>query len=95
MRLGFVLSVGMIALMPVAGAAEDTPAMDCAEQAELVMQAVNARAEGEPKRKTRRMLRAALDREAGDMLADFIYTLPEDQLTDAVGDAYKAQCEAL
>ena len=66
----------------------------CLRSVEIVMQAVTARAEGKSRMQTRRMLRAALDRNAGDQLNDFVWSLPEDQLTDAVGEAWRAQCEA-
>ena len=66
----------------------------CLKSVEIVMAGVNARAEGQTKAQTRRMLRAALDRNAGDQLNEFIWALPEDQLTDAVGEAWKAQCGA-
>ncbi|MBV2360320.1 hypothetical protein KUH32_11075 [Thalassococcus sp. CAU 1522] len=68
---------------------------DCDAQAALVMQAVESRATGEPMRKTRRALREELGRTAGDALAEWIYALPPEQLTDAVGESWKAQCEAL
>ncbi len=86
----------LVLLAPGSALADETPAVrDCAAQAALVMQAVTARVEGEPMRKTRRMLRAELDRTAGDMLAEWIYGLPEAQLTDEVGKLWQAQCEAL
>ncbi|MCC1491727.1 hypothetical protein [Cognatishimia sp. F0-27] len=74
--------------------ADEAKEQACDKQVALVMQAVNARAEGQSMRKTRTMLRKELDRTAGDALAEWIYALPEAQLTDAVGDAWKTQCMA-
>lgn len=68
---------------------------DCAAQADLVMEVVNGRADGIRKGKARRVLRAGLDRTAADMLAEWVYALPEEQLTDEVGKTWKTQCEAM
>lgn len=86
-----------VAVVPFVAVADELPRadVDCAGQAALVMQAVTARRDGDGMRKTRRMLRQELDRTAGDMLAEWIFSLPEDQLTEAVGEMWQAQCEAL
>ena len=76
--------------------AQDEAAVSkCDKTAMVVQQAVDARLDGDSKRKTRRMLSAELDRTAGEQLAEFIYGLPEDMLTDDVAAQFKAQCEAL
>ena len=41
------------------------------------------------------MLRDALDPGAGDRLAEFVWTLPEDQLDARVAEAWRARCDAL
>lgn len=74
--------------------AQDAELLNCDTQVEVVMAAVNARADGQPLRRIRRDLRNRLGREAGDLLTEWIYTLPESQLTDAVGDAWRVQCVA-
>ncbi|PYG27050.1 hypothetical protein [Pelagimonas varians] len=68
---------------------------DCDAQAALVMDVVNDRVDGVRKGKARRVLRAALDRTAADMLADWVYALPEEQLTDEIGKTWKTQCAAM
>lgn len=68
---------------------------DCDRVSEVVMGAVNARVAGDTKNKTRRALRHELGRTAGDELAEWVYALPEEMLTDEVGKAWKSQCESL
>lgn len=85
------------AALPLAGAAsaQEAAAPDCDRVAEIVMGAVNARAKGESKAGARRVLRSELGRTAGDELANWVYALPEEMLTDEVGAAWKSQCETL
>ncbi|KUF09260.1 hypothetical protein [Pseudoponticoccus marisrubri] len=94
MRLPVLPALLSACLLPLAHPAA-AQAPDCAAQAEIVMQAVTARAEGRPKSEAVAGLSAALDAEAASMLSDWIWTLPEDQLTSAVGEAWQTQCEAL
>lgn len=75
--------------------AEESEKPDCDAQVALVMEVVNGRVDGVRKGKARRVLRQGLDRTAADMLADWVYTLPEEQLTEEVGLAWKTQCDAL
>ena len=84
-----------VTALAVAGPAFAQGKTDCAQQAEIVMGAVEARADGQSKRKTRATLNDALGKDAAKALADWIYTLEPEQLTDDVGKAYKVQCEAL
>lgn len=76
-----------------------TPALaedyDCARAAEVVMKAVSARADGAPQAEASKSLTAELGEGVGDQLAAWVYALPPEQLTDAVGEAWKTQCEAL
>ncbi|MGH1413678.1 MAG: hypothetical protein ACRBB0_09290 [Pelagimonas sp.] len=75
--------------------AEEPVKPDCEAQAALVMEVVNGRNEGVRKGKARRQLRAGLGKTAADMLSEWVYELPPEQLTDEIGIAWKAQCEAL
>ncbi len=84
-----------LTLFVAAGPAFAQNKADCEKQAEIVMSAVEGRADGQSKRKTRSALTDALGKDAAKALSDWIYTLEPDQLTDAVGVAYQAQCEAL
>lgn len=90
------LALSMLAL-PLAGAAEaqEAAARDCDRVAEIVMGAVNARADGASKAKARRALRSELGQTAGDELANWVYGLPEEMLTEEVGQAWKSQCQTL
>ncbi|MBY6003532.1 hypothetical protein KUV62_06420 [Salipiger bermudensis] len=95
LRLTLAASLGLLASLPLAASAQQDKAAACAESAGIVMQAVESRKEGVAKSKARAALRDQIgDRGAGDMLADWIWSLPEDQLTDEVGAAWEAQCLA-
>lgn len=78
--------------LPFAGLAQER---DCEAQAVIVMDGVEARAEGATLEQTREALGDTLPEQAAGMLAQWIHALPEDQLTDAVGAAWQAQCESL
>ena len=71
----------------------------CQARADLVVQAFNARKEGETKRKVRRDMQAALDRTAAEMLAEFVWSVPEEALTEEeigkAGAMFLDQCKAL
>ncbi len=89
-----VLLAALICAAPMVSA-EEAVKPDCDAQAALVMDVVNGRIDGVRKGKARRVLRAGLDRTAADMLAEWVYELPQDQLTDEIGTAWKARCETL
>lgn len=76
-----------------------TPALaqdyDCNRAAEVVMQAVEARVDGASQEDAGKALTAELGEGVGDQLAAWVYALPPEQLTPAVGEAWKTQCEAL
>ncbi|MBN9889230.1 hypothetical protein [Salipiger abyssi] len=91
LRAGLILAVAMAVAGPVLAQSKTE---QCATSAGIVMTAVQARKDGESKAKARRALREALDRTAGDMLAEWIWELPEEQLTEEVGAAWEAQCLA-
>ena len=90
----------LILAAPVAAQQSGTDGADterlqsCTRQAQLVVGAVEARADGVSQRRARRGLRKELGPEAAEMLSAWIYSLPEEQLTPAVGDAWQAQCIA-
>lgn len=69
--------------------------MDCAAQSDFVMSLVEGRKDGVPRDEAESSAVATLDENAGALLAEWVYTLPEDQLTDAIGVAWKTQCEAM
>ncbi|EPX85575.1 hypothetical protein [Salipiger mucosus] len=86
---GFLL----IALLSAgAASAQSTKEERCEASAAVVMEAVQARLDGMQKSRVRRALIRELDRTAGEMLADWIYGLPESELTPQVGETWKAQC---
>lgn len=90
-----ILSFCLTALTgPVLAEAAPEKVAACEKSTAVVMAGVQARRDGVPMRKARREMHAALDRTAGDVLAEWIYGLPEDQLTDEIGEAWKAQCLA-
>lgn len=94
MRTLVVFGLVLAAAMPVS-AKSDTQgdkAARCETSAKMVMEAVQARKDGIPQKRTERELRRALDRDAGSMLAQWIYTLPEEQLTLDVGRSWEQQC---
>lgn len=72
----------------------------CTEQAGLVMQVVAARSAGMNVRRAERRVQRNLteelkkyDRFIGH-IAQWVYSLPEDQLGTEVGTAFEAQCKA-
>lgn len=89
-----ILLAALVLTAPMAMAQEPLKP-DCDAQAALVMDVVNDRVDGVRKGKARRVLRAELDRTAADMLADWVYALPEEQLTDEIGKTWKTQCAAM
>ncbi|GGF80710.1 hypothetical protein SAMN05216376_11543 [Mameliella alba] len=57
--------------------------------------AVQARLDGDSKSKVRRTMTREMGKDAAGQLVDFIFLLPEAQLTPDLGKAARAQCEAL
>ncbi|WP_353472828.1 hypothetical protein PVT71_02005 [Salipiger sp. H15] len=90
MRNLVILGLALAAATPVS--AQSDKAARCETSAKMVMEAVQARKDGIPQKRTERELRRALDRDAGTMLAQWIYGLPEDQLTLDVGRQWEKQC---
>ncbi|GGG80990.1 hypothetical protein GCM10011415_33090 [Salipiger pallidus] len=97
MRTNALFAIALIAAGPVlsVGAAHAQDKSEaCAQSAAVVSAAVEGRQAGQSKSAVRNALRDALDREAGDMLAEWIWSLPQEQLTPAIGEAFEAQCLA-
>ncbi|MCZ4353322.1 hypothetical protein O4H61_12405 [Roseovarius aestuarii] len=91
----------LIALMiPLAGPAFAGKAENCAATAGIVADAVAQRADGKDLSDTVAFLGSdaggvkARYREAVPALVDWVYTLPEDQLTDAAPKAFEDACLA-
>lgn len=91
-RLALVLP---LLLLPHAGSAQQYDPQECAEQARMVMVGVTARAEGRSRDQAIRALIDELPEDVATMLADWIYALPPEVLTEQVGEAWRAQCQAL
>ena len=91
-RLALVLT---LLLLPRAGGAQQYDPQECAEQARMVMVGVTARAEGRNRDQAIRALDGELPEDVAAMLVDWIYALPPELLTEQVGEAWRAQCEAL
>ncbi len=69
--------------------------LSCAAQTALVSDAIDARVAGEDVTAVRMMLTEAILDEAADMLAQWIYSLPDENLSDDTVVAFQTQCEAL
>lgn len=67
----------------------------CAQTEAWFKLAVDSRVNGRSKADVRTTLRAEMERKAADQLADFVFTLPANMLTPAVGQAAREQCELL
>ncbi|MDJ0821410.1 MAG: hypothetical protein QNJ09_06315 [Paracoccaceae bacterium] len=90
--------LGFVALIWAAGALAQQASggpLDCDAQAALVKQAVTDRDAGVSLEDTKTGLHAALGEEAGAMLAEWIYSLPEGTSAGDVAAAWKTQCAAL
>jgi hypothetical protein len=89
-----VILAGLL-LVPggVVGASEAKTS--CEAQAAMVMEVVTGRVEGKRQKAAERKLRKALGRDAAELLAAWVYSLPEEHLTEEVGTAWQAQCESL
>lgn len=89
----------LFAIIAAPALAQDKEAL-CENSARVVNAVVLERAAGASKKKAvRRVVRSlegdlALFKEAVPPLADWVYTLPEEQLTDEPAAAYKATCLA-
>ncbi len=93
------LSCGLALLAGAASAeTEAQKAERCAAQADIVTQAVDARAQGRDAPGTKEMLTAADSRVPARYapgitpLVEWVFTLPQDQLTLDVGGAFEKQC---
>lgn len=100
MRFIIAPVVAITLAAPVSAQDTETEAeAGCRAQADMVVEAFNSRRDGDSKRKVRRGLREAVGRTAGDMLADHIWTVPPESLTDeaiaAVGKDFMAKCLTL
>lgn len=85
---------GIWASVAVAQDAEN-PLDKCAQTEAWFMMAVDARLAGDSLRKVRRALTKEMGLTAAEQLTDFVFALPEAQLTPEVGKLARAQCEAL
>ncbi|WP_375260002.1 hypothetical protein [Citreimonas sp.] len=94
-RFAFVLALSSLPLLPGLARAQQYDRQECASQAEMVMTGVNARAEGRSRDQAIDALADRLPTDVAGMLVDWIYALPPELLTDKVGEAWRAQCEAL
>ncbi|MCA0938825.1 hypothetical protein LCM08_06435 [Salipiger pacificus] len=92
MRNLVVLGLVLAAATPVS--AQSEKAARCETSAKMVMEAVQARKDGIPLKRTERELRRALDRDTGASLAQWIYGLPEKNLTLDVGRKWEQECLA-
>lgn len=90
------IAVALIATTPAL--AQDKQDL-CENTAVIVGNAVIARADGASAKNAASTVRDAMDSDSAykgavQPIVDWVYTLPEDQLTDAVADAYQEQCLA-
>lgn len=90
------IAVALIAATPIA--AQDKQDL-CENTAMIVDDAVTARADGASAQDAASTVRDTMDTDSAytgavQPIVDWVYTLPEDQLTDAVAVAYKEQCLA-
>lgn len=78
--------------VPVSAAAEDP----CDRAEAWFKLAMDMRIMGESKAKVRRTLQGEMgEKKAANELADFMFLLPDDQLTPQLIQAARAQCEAV
>ncbi|MCA0998404.1 hypothetical protein [Alloyangia pacifica] len=87
-----VVFFGLVLAAATPASAQSDKAARCETSAKMVMEAVQARKDGISQKRTERELRRALDRDSGEMLAQWIYSLPENQLTLDVGRSWEQQC---
>ena len=88
-----LLLSGYVMAVPMPVAAQDLD--KCAQTEAWFNVAVDSRKLGETKASVRRVLRPDMGREAADQLVDFVFALPEEQLTREIGAMARKQCEAL
>lgn len=86
-------------LLPLAAPVlADEMAENCAATAGIVADAVNMRADGKDAADTTAFLGSpesgfdARFRKAAPMLVEWVYTLPEEQLTEAASQSFEAAC---
>ena len=91
------LVAGGLAASPAFAQSEDKQA-DCQAQAEVVMQVVSGRADGADQAQTVEAVQSGLSADRATYaqvvpaIADWVYTLPEDQLGDEVGQSWIDAC---
>ncbi|GAA4218208.1 hypothetical protein GGQ68_002411 [Sagittula marina] len=85
----------ILAGLPAVAVAQDDALETCAQTEAWFNLAVDSRKMGEPKRTVQTTMRDEMDRAAADQLVEFVYALPEGQLTHAVGAMARQQCEGL
>ena len=72
---------------------------ECGLQADIVMQVVGARQDGQDAGAALNAVAEGLSGDAAKYapvvpaIAEWVYSLPEDQLGDAVGESWRTQCE--
>lgn len=92
--------VAALAFSVTPAGAETEKQAECARQADLVMQIVTARSEGARQARAERLVRRGLTGEMAkyadlvDAVAQWVYSLPGDQLGNGVGAAWESQCRA-
>ena len=98
MRL-FAIPLLSLAFVAAPAFADDEKETLCRERADLVVEAFNARKAGERRGKVQREMRAVLDRTAAEMLTEFVFSVPDEALTEeqisGAGDMFYEQCKAL
>ena len=98
MRLIAIPLLSLTLAASPAFADEDKEAL-CRERADLVVQAFTARKAGERRGKVQREMRTALDRTAAEMLTEFVWSVPDEALTDeqisGAGTMFYEQCKSL
>lgn len=89
MRLTLASLLCLTLALPALAEGEAT----CEQQLVMVSKAVDARAAGFEVEDTRTALRSKYDEAAADALVDFVYSVPEEQVS-AIKDAYMATCQS-
>ncbi|MBV7396324.1 hypothetical protein [Mameliella sediminis] len=88
--------LGFIAAFGIAASGAMAQDVDKCEQTETWFNmAAQARLDGDNKNKVRRTMAKEMGKDAAGQLVDFIFLVPEAQLTPELGKAARAQCEAL
>ncbi|WP_146585551.1 hypothetical protein [Puniceibacterium confluentis] len=94
----FTMLAALVAATFTAESALALGAKECALQAGLVMQVVDARSAGAESEAALQQIQAGLNGETQkfativSVVVDWVYTLPDEQLGAAVGDAWTEGC---